>query len=127
MKNILWIALLLASFAVPQAFAQTPQQKTTKPFTITVVAGLGISTISPLPGGFIGQAYSVQFMSINGTGAITWTVTPGSTLPAGLTLSSSGLLSGTLTTGGTMTFSVTATDSGAVSASLRSPAVVATK
>jgi hypothetical protein len=76
-----------------------------------VVSSLAITTTSPLPPGTVNSAYSQQFTASGGTGNITWTVTSGSTLPAGLSLSSSGLLSGTPTAGGTFTFGITATDS----------------
>jgi putative Ig domain-containing protein len=76
-----------------------------------VVSSLAITTTSPLPPGTVGTAYSQQFTATGGTGTDTWTVASGSTLPAGLSLSSAGLLSGTPTAGGTFTFGITATDS----------------
>ena len=79
-----------------------------------VVSSLAITTTSPLPSGTVGTAYDspgLQFTATGGTGTDTWTVASGSTLPAGLSLSSAGLLSGTPTAGGTFTFGITATDS----------------
>jgi hypothetical protein len=78
-----------------------------------VVSSLAITTTSPLPSGTVGTVYDspgLQFTASGGTGTDTWTVATGSTLPAGLSLSSTGLLSGTPTAGGTFTFGITATD-----------------
>ncbi len=61
------------------------------------------------------MAYTQQFAATGGTPPYQWSIASGSTLPAGLTLSSSGLLSGTPTTQGTTTFDLTITDSGAAS------------
>ncbi len=87
------------------------------PLTINV-SDLAISTSSPLPGGSAGSLYNLQFQATGGTGPFTWAVASGSTLPAGLSLSSTGLLSGTPTKQGTTNFSVTATDSEVPPASL---------
>jgi len=54
----------------------------------------------------------VTLASSGGTGAVTWAVANGSTLPGGLTLTSAGVLAGTPTTANTYNFSITATDSG---------------
>ena len=82
----------------------------TKQFTLTVAPALVISTNGTLPSAVAGQPYSVTFAATGGIGSYTWTVTSGSTLPAGLTLSSSGTLSGTPTTAGSYTFTITCTD-----------------
>jgi gliding motility-associated-like protein len=50
-------------------------------------------------------------LATGGTGSFTYSVATGSTLPAGLSLSSSGAISGTPTTAGDYTFSISATDS----------------
>ena len=79
--------------------------------TITVT-NLAITNTSPLPSGAVGTAYSVQFAATGGTSPYAWSVASGSTLPAGLTLSSAGLLSGTPTTQvSAATFGITVTDS----------------
>jgi hypothetical protein len=57
----------------------------------------------------VGSPYSYTFTSTDPSA--TYTVAPGQTIPAGLTLSSSGLLSGTPTTIGTYVFSVIGSDS----------------
>ena len=61
---------------------------------------------------------TLQFQATGGTGPYSWAVAAGSTLPAGLSLSSTGLLSGTPTAQGTTNFSVTVTDSEVPPASL---------
>ncbi|MCZ4222628.1 putative Ig domain-containing protein [Pedobacter rhodius] len=59
-----------------------------------------------------GFAYAKQIdAATGGTPAFTYALTNGSSLPAGLSLSSSGLISGTPTVTGSFTFSITATDS----------------
>lgn len=76
------------------------------------VTNLAITTTSPLPAGTVGTVYSVQFAASGGTSPYTWSVATGSTLPAGLTLSSAGLLSGTPTTAvSSASFGITVTDS----------------
>jgi hypothetical protein len=80
-----------------------------------VISTLAITTTSPLPPATFttpATPYSQQFAATGGTSPYTWTVASGSTLPAGLTLSSSGLLSGSPTAQGNFTFGITVTDSG---------------
>src|SRR5262249_47411249 len=57
-----------------------------------------------------GQAYSQQFSATGGSGNYSFALASGSTLPAGLTLSSTGLLSGMTTVAGAYNVSVKATD-----------------
>jgi hypothetical protein len=85
--------------------------------TITV-SNLAVSTASPLPSGSGGAAYSLQFAATGGTSPYQWSISSGSTLPAGLSLSSTGLLSGTPTTQATSTFGITVTDSESPAASV---------
>ena len=83
-------------------------------FSVTIDAGVSITTTSPLPLGYAGVAYSRQLAAIGGAGTpYTWSVTSGaSSLSAvGLTLSSSGLLSGTTPVAGTASFTAQAKDS----------------
>jgi Putative Ig domain len=88
--------------------------------TVTVT-DLTITTASTLPSGAVGTAYSLQLAATGGTSPYAWSVASGSTLPAGLTLSSAGLLSGTPTAGvSAATFGITVTDS-------ESPTVSVTK
>ncbi len=82
------------------------------------VSNLAITNTSPLPAASINTAYSLPFAASGGTAPYQWSVASGSTLPAGLALSSTGLLSGTPTIQGTDTFGVTVTDSESPAASL---------
>ncbi len=88
-------------------------------FVFEVVPGLSIQNQS-VPGGTIGQPYSVTFtaMSVTSTNPVqgsvasaTWSIQSGS-LPAGVSLSSAGVLSGTPTTEGSYTFVVRAQGGG---------------
>ena len=88
----------------------------TKQFSITVAAGLTITTAPSLPNGTIGQAYTLTLAEAGGTGPnFTWQVTTGA-LPGGLTLTSSGTITGTPTSNGTFNFTVEVTDSNNVMA-----------
>lgn len=70
---------------------------------------INITTASPLPGGTIGQPYSVTLAAAGATGTVTWAVKSGSTLPSWLTLDTgTGALSGTPTAEGTYAFTLTA-------------------
>lgn len=82
------------------------------------VGNLAIVTTSPLPGASQGAAYNFQFQASGGATPYSWSVASGSSLPAGLTLTSAGVLAGTPTTQKTYTFGVTVTDSEAPPASL---------
>ena len=94
------------------AITGTPQQKVTKVFSITIIQQLVITTSAALHTGSVTTPYTVTLASSGGTGAVTWALANGSTLPGGLTLTSAGVLAGTPTTAGTFNFSITATDSG---------------
>jgi hypothetical protein len=72
--------------------ADTTQIGTT---TITVPATLAVTTTSSNLVGMVGTAYSVQLTGTGGISPYTWTVASGSTLPAGLSLSTAGVISGT--------------------------------
>jgi hypothetical protein len=72
--------------------ADTTQIGTT---TITVPAALAVTTTSSNLVGMVGTAYSVQLAGTGGISPYTWTVASGSTLPAGLGLSTAGVISGT--------------------------------
>ena len=100
------------NFTVQAADSGAPQQKVTKAFAITIIQKLAITTPAALPTGSVTTPYSLTLTSGGGTGAVTWALATGSTLPGGLTLTAAGLLSGTPTTANTYNFSITATDSG---------------
>ena len=79
--------------------------------SISIYAGLAITTSSPLADGEIGAAYSKPMAAIGGRPPINWAVTGGA-LPAGLSLSAGGTVSGTPSgPAGAANFTVTATDS----------------
>ncbi|TRZ78387.1 MAG: hypothetical protein D4R93_00265 [Deltaproteobacteria bacterium] len=89
-------------------------------FSVPFPAGavLSIATASPLVAGTVGTAYGpVTLSATGGTSPYTWTVAAGSTLPAGLTLSSAGVISGTPTTAGTGSTNIKVTDAAAGTAS----------
>jgi hypothetical protein len=72
------------------------------------------SSFPTLPVATQQAAYLATLESTNGTGAVTWSVASGSSLPGGLSLSSTGSITGTLASTvavGSYPFSVTATDS----------------
>jgi len=89
-------------------------------FTITIGAGITISTASPLTPGVQGTAYAGETMAATGgTGSYSWTWAAASgSLPAGLALNSStGAISGTPTASGTYSIVVKATDTASNTAS----------
>ena len=80
--------------------------------TLTINPAVSVTTATTLPTGYVGSSYSQQLAATGGSGTgYTWAVASGSTLPAGLTLSTTGLLSGKPTAAGTPSFGVTVTDS----------------
>ncbi|PYS34814.1 MAG: hypothetical protein DMG14_28555, partial [Acidobacteria bacterium] len=78
-----------------------------KPFSLTVQAGLTITTTSPLPTAVVASSYSQQLQA-SIADPLTWSVVSGN-LPTGITLFSSGLVGGTPTSAGTFDFTVQAT------------------
>ncbi len=96
--------------------------KSERQFIFEAVPGLSIQNQS-VPGGTVGQAYSVSFTALSVTNtnpvqgspaAPTWSVQSGN-LPPGVTLSSAGVLSGTPTAEGSFTFVVRAVGGGGAS------------
>jgi len=78
---------------------------------VTITGDLTISTTS-LADGAVGVVYTSQTLAATGgTLPYTWSLTPGSSLPTGLSLSSAGVISGTPSTAGTTSFIVTVYDS----------------
>ncbi|KQN38216.1 hypothetical protein ASE92_01915 [Pedobacter sp. Leaf41] len=83
---------------------------TRTPIAITVNPAI-VFNGSTLTNASISFPYNQQLpLATGGTPGFTYTLASGSTLPAGLSLSSSGLISGTPTASGDPTFSVVATD-----------------
>jgi len=73
-------------------------------------APLAITTTS-LPGGTQSVAYSQTLAATGGTQPYSWTLVSGSSLPAGLALSTGGVILGTPTSSGTTSFTVQVKDS----------------
>ena len=97
--------------------ADSVPETVTRPFTITIAAGLVVTT-SSLPGGTVGVPYSQTLGAAGGTPPYSFAITAG-VLPPGLTLNSStGVISGTPTTnvGSPFGFTVQVTDSLAATA-----------
>jgi formylglycine-generating enzyme required for sulfatase activity len=81
----------------------------TKPLSITISGGgtaPTTTTVSPLPGGTVGTAYS-QTLLATGTAPITWSLDSGD-LPTGLNVYGSGVITGMPTVARTSTFTVKA-------------------
>lgn len=108
------------TYESPTAYrAQLPAQPAGS-YTIFLIASDGATAIRPLgityseapvwvtstslPDASSGAAYSTQ---LSATGATSYALAAGSTLPTGLTLSSTGLLSGTVTVSSTTTYNFT--------------------
>ena len=85
---------------------------------ITIVLPLSVATTS-LPNATGGITYSQTLQATGGLPPYSWTLTSGSSLPAGLSLGGDGTVTGSPTAGGTFSFSVQAADSS-------SPALTAT-
>lgn len=98
-----------SSFTAQAKDSGTPQQTVQQAFSVTIYAGLTITTTS-LPNGTVNSTYSATLTSAGGTGTATWSVSQG-TLPSGLNLSSTGVISGTPATSGLSSFTVSVTDS----------------
>src|SRR5579859_1587990 len=81
--------------------------------TAKAASRLAISNFSTLPAATQSFPYFAQLTSAGGVGNVTWSLASGSSLPAGLSLSSAGSISGTLSSSvkGNAGFKVTATDS----------------
>jgi hypothetical protein len=89
-------------------------------FTITIAAGVTISTISPLTPGVQGVAYAGETLAATGgSGSYSWTWAAASgSLPSGMVLSkTTGAISGTPGVSGTYNIVVTATDTASNTAS----------
>src|SRR3984957_4311303 len=106
------------TFMVTDSF--TPPDTAKASFTLTIVAGGGSSppptlTLAPttLPNATLNTAYSATLTASGGTAPYSFNLANGTTLPAGLTLSTAGAISGTPTKAGSTAFSVDVIDSSA--------------
>ena len=64
-----------------------------------------------LPAALVGTPYSTTLQAAGGKAPLTWSLAPGSALPAGLTLSPGGVISGTPSASGNFTFTAKVADS----------------
>ncbi|MBZ5679764.1 MAG: choice-of-anchor D domain-containing protein [Acidobacteriia bacterium] len=88
--------------------------------TAIAPSSLAVTAFPVLPTATQSSAYSAVLSSAGGTGATNWSLSPGSKLPTGLTLSSAGVISGTLDPSvakGNHSFSVGVRDSASHAAS----------
>jgi hypothetical protein len=124
-------ALAALSLSSTGAITGTPTTTGTGSFAATVTDSAGgtskqtffltivfvITTPSPLPTGEVNIAYKQNLTASGGATPYTWSLTGGTTLPPGLTLTAGGSLSGIPSAAGTYTFTVQATDSNNITAS----------
>jgi len=101
------------SFTVQAADSTSPTAQTASAnLSITVTVAPLVITTTSLPSGLINSNYNQTLNFTGGTNPVTWALTGGTLLPAGLVLNpANGNISGTPTTAGTSNFSVKATDS----------------
>ncbi len=71
-------------------------------------------TTAALPAATVGLPYTATLAASGGTGTLTWALAAGSSLPAGLNLSSPGVISGTPSASGSSSLTANVTDSGIV-------------
>ncbi|MGA2135547.1 MAG: putative Ig domain-containing protein [Bryobacteraceae bacterium] len=99
-----------STFIVGLADGATPPDTTTKSFSITISAGLTITTTS-LPNATVGIAYTQSLAAAGGVAPYTWSITAGA-LPSAFTLNAtSGAITGTAAAAGSASFTATVTDS----------------
>ncbi len=92
-------------------------RKTSKNFSLTVAAALGISSAPGLPPATAGAAYSQVLVATGGTPPYSWSITTG-TLPAGLSFDAgTAKIAGVPTLGGNFTFTAQVLDNNSVTAS----------
>jgi hypothetical protein len=93
---------------------QLPPKGVTLSATAVAAKSFSISNFRTLPVATQGAAYQATLNEAGGVGGVTWSLASGSSLPAGLTLSTLGTISGTVGANlklGTYHFIVTASDS----------------
>jgi uncharacterized protein (TIGR03437 family) len=87
---------------------------TTQTFRLTIAGALSIVTTSPLAQGRVGVPYSQTLIASGGTLPYSWALASGSSLPAGLTMSTLGVITGTPAEAGTTSFTVSVRDQAGV-------------
>jgi len=98
------------SFTVRATDANGCVGERTYTLTISACPAITLNPASPLPSGRIATPYSQTITATGGAAPYAFSLATGSSLPAGLTLSTAGLLSGTPTVGGNFSFTIVATD-----------------
>jgi uncharacterized repeat protein (TIGR03806 family) len=81
-----------------------------------IVPLLDITTAAVLPAATVGMAWSVTLAATGGATPYTWSLDGGSSLPAGLSLSTAGVVSGSPTAAGDATFTIRVVDAAGVAA-----------
>lgn len=100
-----------SNFTVQVQDSASPLRTATQALTLRILASMVTITTTTLPDGVTGQPYNQTLQAGGGTPPLTWSLTAGSALPPGLSLSSGGAITGTPTTAGTFNFTVQAQDS----------------
>jgi len=111
------------SFTVQVSDPGTTVQTASKTLGLIVSSTSTVSiTTAVLPSGQVGTAYSATVAATGGSTPYSWSLAAGSSLPAGLSLSSSsGALSGTPTQAGTFSFTVQVKDSSSTAQTATKP------
>jgi hypothetical protein len=104
------------TFTVRATDLATNSASISNTWTIATITPPTIATGS-LTDGFVGSTYSQTLSASGGTPNYTWSLINGTSLPAGLTLSSTGVISGKPTTSGSKTFTVQVKDAQNLTAS----------
>lgn len=102
------------TFTLRDTSAPSQTVERTLSLTIQTTPAVPAITTTSLPNGTVNQAYSQPVLATGGTGALTWSIVPGTgTLPQGLNLNQvNGVISGIPTAGGTSSFTVRVADAG---------------
>jgi hypothetical protein len=102
---------LVATVGIDKTTTATASQPSpTQPASAVPPGGGPTITSAKLDDATGGKPYTAKLAATGGTGKLTWSLAPGSALPAGLQLAADGTISGTPTAQGTFTFKVTVTD-----------------
>jgi hypothetical protein len=104
------------TFSFTATVTDSASNTAAKQFTISIAAGLTITTAPLLPNGAVNATYSAALNAVGGAAPYAWSVTQGA-LPTGLTLDpAGGLITGSPSAAGEFTFMVQVTDSSSATA-----------
>jgi hypothetical protein len=106
-------ATVTAATAVTVTATSAASTSASASVAITVNPDPAVTTAGALPAATTNTAYSAALAASGGSGALSWALANGSSLPTGLTLSKSGVISGTVAAPTSASFTVTVTDSSA--------------